>query len=343
MQGDVSSDAIFICSNVCPEQYIVFAEETAGQFLRASEFSELFPCYLGEPFSFANSGADMFYFPIYHAGDIICLLRVYSDMEGNIAGVLSKCFAEELNAIAGVTSQNDPLKILFDGAKITFEVEDNEFTVFSYSDDMGQELIDSSEDDFSNCVIVECAEKYGKEIAAKYVATMSTESSTYLDLFMGDVPEETQPQGYEWCAAYSSTAIMRYKGLNVYAIDLMTYAIGDDPQPTDSIYREDICLFANARGFSATLTYSTLSYARLCNEIDNDRPVYLSMKESGTDKDSYHAIVLCGYDNNNAMMRIWNPWYTCYETIYSLNNYVPYLSQHRTYAYYATIYNWKRG
>ena len=40
------------------------------------------------------------------------------------------------------------------------------------------------------------------------------------------------------------------------------------------------------------------------------------------------------------MMRIWNPWYECYETIYSLYNYVPYDHQSRTYEYVRTIYNW---
>ena len=63
---------------------------------------------------------------------------------------------------------------------------------------------------------------------------------------------------------------------------------------------------------------------------------------TGTNTDSYHAIVLCGYDNVSAMLRIWNPWYNYYETIYSLNNYVPFEHQAYTFAYYATIYNWKR-
>ena len=55
---------------------------------------------------------------------------------------------------------------------------------------------------------------------------------------------------------------------------------------------------------------------------------------------AYHAVVLCGYDDTSGMLRIWNPWYQYYETIYSLSNYVPAENRNRTYTYTKTIYNW---
>ena len=339
---DTSADVVFIYSHSCPTQYSVFAEETVGQFLNASEFAGLSPCYLGTPFTFANAGSDIYYFPIYYTGEIICILRVYSDANGNISGVLSKGFAEELNAVAESTSATDPLKIFFDGTNVVFETQKNKRTVFSYPTAAENRSVTSTIEMGSDVFgVIECSAENSLSIALPQVSVLSTVSSTHLDLFGSEGPI-TQPTGYSWCAAYASSAIMRYKGLNVYAEDLMTYWVGDNPQPTDSISREAICQYANVRGFVATLTYSTLSYTRLCNEIDNDRPVYLSMQGTGTNTDSYHAIVLCGYDNVSAMLRIWNPWYNYYETIYSLNNYVPFEHQAYTFAYYATIYNWKR-
>lgn len=335
---------MFIYSHSCPTQYSVFAEETVGQFLNASEFAGLSPCYLGTPFTFANAGSDIYYFPIYYTGEIICILRVYSDANGNIAGVLSKGFAEELNAVAESTSATDPLKIFFDGKNVVFETQENKHTVLSYPTAAENRSVTSTiemgSDGFG---AIECSPENSLAIAPPQISVFSTTSSTYLDLFLGnDEPKETQPEGYSWCAAYAASAIMRYKGRsNIYAKTIMTYWYGDDPEPTDSISDEDVCSYVNLYGFVATLTNSTLSYTRLCNEIDNDRPVYLVMERTQNGNHFYHAVVLCGYNNTNAMVRIWNPWYKYYETIYSLSNYVPFEDQSRTYVYAETIYNWK--
>lgn len=185
LESDSLSEKLYISSYDCPTQYASFAEETVHLFLESSEFSELSPCYLGNAFTFSNSGSNVYYFPIYYSNRIICLLRVYSNEQGEISGVLSKGFASELNEIAPFTSITDPLNIYF-----------------------------------------------------------------------------------------------------------------------------------------------------------NDRPVYIVMHRQVGTEHAYHAVVLCGYDDTSGMLRIWNPWYQYYETIYSLSNYVPAENRNRTYTYTKTIYNW---
>ena len=342
--ADTSSNTMFIYSHSCPTQYSAFAEETVGQFLNASEFAGLSPCYLGTPFTFANAGSDIYYFPIYYTGEIICILRVYSDESGNIAGVLSKGFAEELNTVAESTSATNPLKIIFDGKNVVFETKENKYTVLSYptaAENLSvTSTIEIGSDGFG---VIECSSENSLAITLPQISVLSTTSSTYLDLFLGaNEPAETQPNWYSWCTAYAASAIMRYKGRsNIYAEDIMAYWCGDNPDPSDTITVAEACSYANLYGFVATFTNSTLSYARLCSEIDNDRPVFLVMQRTVNGNYSYHAIVLCGYNNISAMVRIWNPWYKYYETIYSLNNYVPSEDQSRTYVYIETIYNWK--
>ena len=132
LESDSLSEKLYISSYDCPTQYASFAEETVHLFLESSEFSELSPCYLGNAFTFSNSGSNVYYFPIYYSNRIICLLRVYSNEQGEISGVLSKGFASELNEIAPFTSITDPLNIYFNDMDVIFETASIRRSVFSF-------------------------------------------------------------------------------------------------------------------------------------------------------------------------------------------------------------------
>ena len=56
----------------------------------------------------------------------------------------------------------------------------------------------------------------------------------------------------------------------------------------------------------------------IISEINKGRPVILNMNGSGA-----HAIVALGYEDVKAMTTVWNPWYTYFETVISLNDYTP--------------------
>ena len=343
-ENDDFGGKLYVSSYDCPAQYALFAKEKIHLFLEASEFSEFSPCYLGAPFTFSNSNSDVYYFPVYYSGEIICLLRVYSNEQGDIAGVLSKGFANELNAISDFTSATNPLNIYFDGVNIVFKTASIERTVFSYPYTEQIETAIINNDDLAKTV-VECSVESASMVSLPQIDTRSSNSSHYLDIFDSDgYPAETQGYGENWCAAYSAAAIMRYKGMSgLYAQDIMEYFYGSELEESDMLSDSQIYTYATVQGFYTSKTNSTLSFVRLCNEIDYDRPVYIVVRREVGSEHGYHAIVLCGYNDTSGMVRIWNPWYDYYETIYSLSNYVPYEHQDRTYEYVRTIYNWSRG
>lgn len=344
-QNDDLRGKLYISSYDCPTEYASFAEEKISLFLEASEFSEFSPCYLGDSFTFSNSDSDIYYFPVYYSGEIICLLRVYSNEQGDIAGVLSKGFADELNAIAEFTSVSDPLNIYFDGVDIVFKTTSIERTIFSYPDAERIDVAVVNDNIDLARTVVECSTENASIVSLPQADVRDSASSHYLDIFESDgYPAETQGYDENWCAAYSAAAIMRYKGMNgLLARDIMEYLYGSDLEVTDTASDNQIYTYATVQGFYTTKTNSTLSFVRLCNEIDYDRPVYIVVRREVGSEHGYHAIVLCGYNDTSGMVRIWNPWYDYYETIYSLSNYVPYEHQDRTYEYVRTIYNWSRS
>lgn len=338
--AESDSTRVYISSYDCPTQYVAFANEKIGAFLEASEFSDFSPCYLGNPFTFANADSSVYYFPVFYSGKIICILRVYSNEQGDIAGVLSKGFADELNTTAKRTSASAPLHIYLNGSDIVFKTANTEKTVLTYPDSQWStarmNLAESA-----SITTVECSSENSTQISRPSDAQRSLTASRYLDIFEANGrPAETQGDN-NWCAAYASAAIMRYKGMNgLYAVDLMEYFYGNNPSTEETLSDDQVYTYATVQGFYTSKTNSTLSFVQLCNEINYDRPVYLVVRRPVGNEHKYHAIVLCGYNDTSAMMRIWNPWYECYETIYSLYNYVPYDHQNRTYEYVRTIYNW---
>lgn len=332
---------IYISSYDCPSQYIDFARNKIGEFLEASEFFGFSPCYLGNPFTFANDDSNVYYFPIFYSERIICVLRVYSNDKGNISGVLSKGFADELNAIAASTSATDPLHIYLSGSDVIFKTDSGEKTVFSYPEDQMSSVKLSSKNDVLRTSVECSSEKSTQILPASEMQRGARGTSRYLNIFASNgKPHETQ--GSEnWCAAYVAAAILRYRGMNgLLAVDIMEYFYGNNPSTGSGLSIDQVYTYATVQGHYVSKTYSTLSYVRLCNEINYDRPVYISLRRTTSSGYAYHAVALCGYNDTSAMMRIWNPWYDYYETVSSLYNYVP--SEHRnyTYEYARTIYNW---
>lgn len=341
------SSAIYISCYNCPPQYVSFASEKIGAFLESSEFSGLTSCYLGNPFTFANINSNVYYFPVFHSGIVICILRVYSNEQGDIFGVLSKGFSDELNSISASTSADDPLYIYLDGEDIIFKTCSIEEKVLSCYDNQNTDNLLSVEN-ASQRIITECSVETSHRISNSPVPFRSSIGNRYLNIFEPTgFPLETQGQN-SWCAAYASAAILRYKGVSgLYAENILEYFYGSNPSSQSTLSDDQIYSYATALGFYTVKTNSTLTSTQLCNEIDNDRPVYIVSRRPnntpGEEDHLYHALVLCGYNDITATFRIWNPWYTCYETVSSLYNYVPYRAQAYHYEYVRTIYHWSQS
>lgn len=337
--SNLNNTDIYIYSLECPEQFVSFAENNVGYFIQSSEFATYSSCRLGMPFSFANTNSNIFYFPIYYKGSILCILRVYSDSIGNISGVLSKGFSDELNTISERTSSLNPLYIYENGNDIVFRINDYKWIIFSYPNNCEIEYADSTLT--SNGIIVECTESNSSIINTPHLAMPLSRNTTMLDIFgPNNRPYEVQV-GNSWCAAYCAAAIMRYKGISgLSAYDIMTDIYGYLPATSTALTNQQIYDYVTGEGFDIEMILSTLSFSSLCAEIDNDMPVFLMMRKGSPGAYTYHVITLCGYNNMSAMMTVWNPWYLFYETIYSVNNYVPANHSSLTYTYVGTIYNW---
>lgn len=189
----------------CPKEYVDYANETVGSLLGGHNI--LNP-YLGEPFSFCNIDSDIYYFPVYSNGLITHTFRVYLGKDGKPTGVLSPAFASDLNEVASLTSELNPLRIVYE-------------TTDEYA-----------------AVVFRLAE-YEKEVQ----------------------------------------------------ITPITREVDND------------VAVASGNGFT---------------EINKGRPVILNMNGSGA-----HAIVALGYEDVKATTTAWNPWYTYFETVISLNDYTP--------------------
>ena len=134
----------------------------------------------------------------------------------------------------------------------------------------------------------------------------------------------TETQGNDsWCLAYCTAMVMRYKGVYKTAEQVMKDIHGRNVSTATGMGKANLIPYMQSCGFHtvksvAWPSYGT-TYTAIVTEINNDRPVIFNMTaESGA-----HAIVALGYENVRATVTVWNPWYTYFETVTTLNAYTP--------------------
>lgn len=323
---------LYVATTDCPQEYIDFAEEHISKYIMSMQDNLDYGLIsVGSPFAFADEEADVYYFPVIYDDEIYYLFRVYPDGNGGYAAAITCFLAQELNNLAELTSEKNPLSLHMVGNKIVASVENSEYVLFEYPADLNEDAVSA----LSAGNALYSAVDVKKEIGFDLSFVKSRAVSNYIEL---DLIEKQGSNS--WCAAYASSTIMRTLGYYCTAVDLIIYFY-DEPLSKYYVSETQIRKFASDNfGLSPINVYYSISNELLYNEIDNGRPVYFKMMNIGYT--SGHAIVLRGYDAEAQTWSIWNPWFTFYESFTMGERYVPtgHSSEKYAYAYTGTMYNW---
>ena len=310
-QAEDGTTGLYILSKQCPKEYVDYANETVGSLLGGHNI--LNP-YLGEPFSFCNIDSDIYYFPVYSNGLITHTFRVYLGKDGKPTGVLSPAFASDLNEVASLTSELNPLRIVYETtdeyAAVVFRLAEyeKEVQITPITREVDNDVAGASGNGFTiiNCIPV-----------SQIQLTRAARTSKVLPMTI------TETQGSNsWCLAYCTAMVMRYNGVNKTAEQVMKEIHGENVSTSTSMGRTNVVPYMQRYGFHTTKSEDWPSYSdtyvTIISEINKGRPVILNMNGSGA-----HAIVALGYEDVKATTTVWNPWYTYFETVISLNDYTP--------------------
>ena len=343
---------LYISTAQCPDGYMLYTIKNIARFIMTLELGE-FPVNglitLGTPFCFGNEGSDIFYFPILCDGNIVFMFRVFPTPYGGYDGVLGKTFVDDLNRLAEKTTETRPLTIIMEGNKVVTYIGTEREVIFEYptwifSESIAVALHDINMPILSRSIVVNAKandlydlcinhgiidEPLPDGISRGILAAYP--SSYYIPI---NTTFENQ-NGNDWCNAYATACIFRItQGTSTTAYSVMN-RFYSPPKNTDWLSDLQVQLYANYQGLYPTIT-GTLSYSTLADEISNYRPLIMGMSRTlflG------HAVVLRGYDMNNAIWSIWNPWYTFCESFNMGGTYVPATNTTITYTYTSSIYH----
>ncbi len=314
-QADDKTTDLYILSKQCPQEYVDYANEIIGSLLGGQNISN--PC-LGKPFSFCNMDSDIYYFPVYSNGLITHTFRVCLGKDGEPTGVLSPAFAADLNEVTSLTSELNPLRIVYETtdayAAVVFRLAEYEkevqVTPITRAADKNVAVASGNGFTIINCMPV-----------SQIQVARATRASTGKVLPM----TITETQGNDsWCLAYCTAMVMRYKGVYKTAEQVMKDIHGRNVSKSTKMGNDNLVPYMQSCGFNTVRSgswpsYST-TYVAIVTEINNNRPVICSMSRTGG---GAHAIVALGYENVRATVTVWNPWYTYFETVTTLNAYTP--------------------
>lgn len=315
-QAEDDTTDLYILSKQCPQEYVDYANETVGSLL--GSYNILNP-YLGNPFSFCNMDSDIYYFPVYSNGLITHTFRVCLGKDGEPTGVLSPAFAADLNEVAFLTSELNPLRIVYETADeyaaVVFRLAgyEKEVQVTPITRAADKNVAVASGNGFAaiNCIPV-------SPIQLTRAARASTEKVLPMKI--------TEIQGNDhWCLAYCTAMVMRYKGVNKTAYQVMKDIHGSNVSTTTPMGNLKLIPYMKSYGFHTVKSESFPDYGKtyvaIATEIDNGRPIIFNMKNKNGN--SAHAIIALGYENLKGTVTVWNPWYTYFERVGGLTNYTP--------------------
>lgn len=332
---DNTINELYILSKDCPEEYIDFARETVGYMLWDHSVENP---YLGTPFTFSNEDSDIYYFPIYSNGEIALTFRVHLGEDGEFSGVVSPAFADDLNAIASMTSLSDPLRIVYtnkdDYAAVMFALDDyeEEVQITPIVNDDKDIVATALNDEFEiiNCMPVE-----------QIQVAPSARASRNLNLSI----TETQ-SGNSWCLAYCAAIIARYNGTNTTAQLIMEQKYGKDVLTSQKLDVDKFLEYMHDGRFKTKEAVYDVNYGNfygvVMSNIKNNSPIVTWMSGSVSNVHD-HALVVRGYEDVKGTLSIWNPWYSYYETVYNLDQYVPATHSYTMYIYRYWYDNYRKN
>ncbi len=245
------------------------------------------------------------YYPVCANGEVIAILTVLSDENGNSTTLLNTEFAKELNEFIG-NDKNTKFAIIHDSGSLYILGKDEIKLAKDINPSSGMKVLKSSkvkaeELDTDSIVIGSMSEYLVLDVPQ--VTILRTQMYNKLDL-----PHKSQT--YDLCWAANVASVGQYKtGINKTAqqvADLqgIPYIGGASMQDVEDAL-DDIY------NISSTDCSYSLNLTDVCYEIDDDKPViaaFLSLNGSYG-----HGVVICGYAHSVSSGSIYylrDPYYT---------------------------------
>ena len=339
-----SKPELMIYSQECPQAAISYATQSYMSHVNSMVSLNLLQISgkvsLGLPFTIMDedSNIPIFYFPIINGNEIVATFRVYVDETRTssisspvYAGILSKYMVPELNRLSSLTSGDSVALLYMDNQNVMLQLNGRtELLLKSHEGLSPTYSVATKHSDYQVSRIFET-------ITENTISSNQSRSSTMMSLALD--MRETQGDN-SWCAAYASSAIIRYKkgSSTPLAQQLMAHFYGSSLDTEDTLSDSQAILAGNIYNLYPTQASYRISNASVISQIQSYSPVYFVGQRTTNGKHGYHAMVICGYNVTNNTFIIWNPWYAYLETM-DMSSY-QYSADTYTYTWVRTIYGW---
>ena len=257
---------------------------------------------------------DFVHIPVFPVGD------------GEYNGILGRSFVDELNALAATTSANTPLMMVMEGDTVAAYVGKTRSVLFEYpAGTFAEDNMTMTAEEMTlitpTQTVVNATQTYSDVTYQYTVPTVELSAVVppidYMNSLEIDMDFDVQG-GNSWSAAYVTAIIIRYinkaKDDQTTAISIMLYTHPTTHSVHQSLSRSELATYAAYRNITYTEVDSAITTSVAIREIDNNRPVYLSMScichEDDSEVHSRHAICLYGYNTRFQTYDVWNPWYS---------------------------------
>lgn len=327
---------LYMKTEACPQEYYDYATQNASDFVFSVFMENYEVLYVGQPFSFCEENANIFYFPIICDGSLKYLLRVY-EVNNKCSAVISEFLTTEIDELAHLTSVDTPMCLKIIDSKIVAIIGESQFVLYEYPIDI---CVNTNSDETLDCD--ETSEEYVINIKDNSNIELNPLKSRDVYHYINLNIKETQTTR-PWCTAYCLATIIRTKTshTDVTAKTCMRKVYGifgfynDKPFPWDSI--DDV---AQDYGLNPIVLWETVDNSVWISELNANRPMIMAMTSNYNGVVANHAVVLRGFTSDNRWS-IWNPWYEMCELYNWDDPYVPML--HTTYQFYPYMFAYNFG
>lgn len=303
---------LYIASTACPQDYIDFAEENISKFVASmGENVNYSTITVGSPFAFADYDADVYYFPVICDGTIKYLFRVYPD-GASYSAAITAFLAKDIEELASLTSPSTPMFLNRIGAQIVATIGTESYLLFEYPENMAGDNYNRSSTAMIDYTIVNA--KRSSEIELSLYQARDVSKNINLNII------ETQGQD-NWCTAYCLATIIRTKTPYYQTgYGLAVIALGANPDTQKGFPYNQVYIISGPYGLYPTVSYTTISNSSVMAQINADKPVMSTMRNSADNL--HHTVLIRGY-NTVGVWNIWNPWFMYYESYSMTGSYVP--------------------
>lgn len=297
-----------------------------------SKYSTSNKFYYGSPFVLG----EVSYFPVLSNDRIIATLGILND--NSMAWSVSQELVAELNEFSLITTPERPVEYSIHGGDV-YATFCGITKRLSYNFELTKDQLIEKKGISSKGV--EDIYDVQSIINANSINPNSTiKGKTVIKNLALDRKETQNDQS--WCSAFAGAQIMRFKGKDKYAYDIMRWKYPYDTMAElkkESINTTELMQYGRKIGFKSTVySDSTLSFNEVKSQIDSERPIYMGCHGGGDYSKARHALVLRGYNSNDKTYSVWNPWNKEYKTVSSSDKKL--VVRGGYFVWDATISNW---